>query len=121
MPYREVVVEREAPVRRDNSSALIVGVLAVLTLALLAWLFLLRGNTGVVTDNTGPRNVPADSTSESGQQNAPAQSTQTESNETKGNGSGSASVQTDSGSAKVSGNGTVTESIPNPVSNQSSE
>jgi cytoskeletal protein RodZ len=111
MPYREVVVEREAPVR-DNSSALIIGVLVVLTVALLLWLFLLRGNAGRVTENIAPQNVPADSTSESRPQNAPAQSNQTEPDQTRGSGSGAASVQTDSGSAEVEVNDTVTQSSP---------
>ena len=97
MPYREVVVEREAPVVRDNSSALIIGVLAVLTVALLIWLFLLGGTTGRVTENVGPREVPAETAPESTQQQPPAQSTQSESDETKSEGSGASSVQTDSG------------------------
>jgi hypothetical protein len=112
MPYREVVVQKEPPVGRDNSSMVIIGALVVLTLALLMWLFLLRGNTGRVIEDVGPRNVPADSTSEPAQQNAPAQSTQTESNETKGGGSGASSVQTDSGGAEVGVDDTVTQSIP---------
>jgi hypothetical protein len=112
MPYREVVVQREAPVGRDNSSVVIVGALVVLILALLMWLFLLRGNTGRVIENVGPRNVPADSTSEPAQQNAPAQSTQTESNETRGSGSGPSSAQTDSGAAEVGVDDKVTQSMP---------
>ena len=110
MPYREVVVEREAPLVRDKSSTLIIGVLAVLTVALLIWLFLLGGTTGRVTD-VGPRNVPADTAPESTQQQAPAQSTQTESDDTKAKGSGASSVQTDSG-AEAGGNQTVTQSVP---------
>jgi hypothetical protein len=76
MPYREVIVEREAPlVRRSNGTAVALGVLGAVVLLLLLWFVLMGGpRANVGGTRTEDRNAPAETSDKSTEEQSGEQS-----------------------------------------------